>query len=154
MEKTKAKENKTHLMEGKPSKKNITPHIIRGVLLYVFFSICVSLFFDDILFGMFLATAGVTAWVMQGITQHKKNNEQHTSYTFSNKAWYSLLSPLFGSLLLQSLYFAGLGKPLNLGFFLGWVFSNWVLTLVFSLIGAVGMYLYLMNKQRKDQKKK
>lgn len=50
--------------------KTLITHIAHGVLRYVLLSIFISLFFENTLFWMFLATAGVTAWTMRRIAMH------------------------------------------------------------------------------------
>lgn len=170
--------------------KALVMHILQGALRYVLLSIFVSLFFEDTLFWMFLATAGVTAWTMHRVAMHgraqlpgklikkwkkyekesrnfdlqnpqeRKEWEQIEAYkvqkyheppfTLTAKVWFAFLAPLIGSFALQMLYFWGIGEPINIGLLFSWVFSNLALTALFSAIGAAGMFLFLLHKQKKE----
>jgi hypothetical protein len=172
------------------NRKALFTHIAHGVLRYVVLSVFIGLFFENTLFWMFLATAGVTAWTMWRIAMHgraqlpgklwrkwkryekenrtfdlknaqeqkewqqieaykiEKYNER--PFVFRKTAWFALLVPVIGSVLLQLLYFTGLGTSIDAGLLITWILSNLFLTVTFSCIGGFLMFLFLWHKQKKE----
>ncbi|MCX7996274.1 MAG: hypothetical protein N2691_00765 [Patescibacteria group bacterium] len=58
--------------------------------------------------------------------------------------------PVIGSVLLQLLYFWGVGESIDAGLFTVWVSSNLFLTFIFSGIGGLMMFLILKYRQKKE----
>lgn len=84
------------------------------------------------------------------IEGYKKERHGEKPFMFRSQAWYGLLAPVVGSVLMQLLYFAGLGGSVDAGLLFTWIFSNLLLTCAFSCIGAIAMFMFLLRKQRKE----
>lgn len=91
-----------------------------------------------------------TQW--QQIQEYQQFNIDNP-FAFNKLAWFSLVSPIIGSLLLQILYFAGIGEPVTFNLLSIWFVSNLFLTLVFAGVGAGIMRFVLFLKERDEKLK-